>query len=495
MINTLISDTNAIGNAPDPAALANKAFADTAKLENDINSQLFMPASSMPTTEQGISPGNSPSSIPVGKTLYAALEAADGTVQRFTYESASGISRILAPSTQYTLTVFDPTTLSTGQIIFESGASGSPTSIPNVPFIPQTDFPADGGLDPLAAFVLGVDPTKPSNFVLGVSDITALQEGLVGSSSLVTTTGVVASLPLQGDARAVVLAGSTTNSAQQIAYVATGSYGLAIVDASNFQAPVVLGQIALPGNATDVAVDPVLGLSAVADGSGGLQIVNVADPTSPKLVQTTIGINATAVQVIDGIAYANDGSKLDAFDFATGATLQTLILGGATITAMARDGSTLYTMDSSNTLRVIDTSTGSMVIDGSVTLPYGGVAGDKLFVANGIAYVGAADAAANGGYLTVNVSNPSAPTLLEGPDARNIAGTAIALNGSGLGVSVQSIQVFQQGQQNVVDVVDTSGPTKTGQFITRYTLPSQPYDVAIGDGIAFVADGERAAGR
>jgi hypothetical protein len=130
-----------------------------------------------------------------------------------------------------------------------------------------------------------------------------------------------------------------------------------------------------------------------------------------------------------------------------------------------------------------------MVLDGSVTLPYGGTAGDRLFVANGVAYVGAADSSGNGGYLTVDVSNPVSPTLIEGPDARNIAGTAIALNGSGLGVSVQQLQIFLQGLKNVVDVVNTSSPNNTGQFVTRYTLPSQPYDVAIGDGIAFVADG------
>ena len=58
--------------------------------------------------------------------------------------------------------------------------------------------------------------------------------------------------------------GSTTNSQQQIAYVALGSRGLAIVDASQFQMPILLGQLDLPGDATDVAVDSSLGVAAVA---------------------------------------------------------------------------------------------------------------------------------------------------------------------------------------------------------------------------------------
>jgi hypothetical protein len=112
-----------------------------------------------------------------------------------------------------------------------------------------------------------------------------------------------------------------------------------------------------------------------------------------------------------------------------------------------------------------------------------------LFVAGGVAYVGAAQSNGNGGYLTVDVSNPSLPKLIEGPDAQNIAGAAIALNGSGLGLTAQQIQVFLVGPENVVDVVGVSDPTNTGQFLARYGLPAQPLDIAIGEGVGFVADG------
>jgi hypothetical protein len=280
----------------------------------------------------------------------------------------------------------------------------------------------------------------------------------------------------------VTLVGSVTNAAQEIAYIATGSYGLAIVDVSNFQTPIVLGQVGFAGNASDVAVDPALNLAAVADRFGGLRLVNVVDPANPALAQT-IPINATAVEVVGGIAYANDGSTLDAIDLATGTLFQTLDLGGSTLTGMARDGSKLYTMDSSSNLRVIDISGDTMVLEGSATLPY---PGNRIFAANGVVYVGTADAF-NGGYATVDVSNPSAPTLIQGREANNIAGAAIALNGSGLGLTVgRPGGVFGT---NAVDVVNTSDPTNTGQFVTRFTVPAQPYDVAIGGGIGFIADG------
>ena len=40
-----------------------------------------------------------------------------------------------------------------------------------------------------------------------------------------------------------------------------------------------------------------------------------------------------------------------------------------------------------------------------------------------------------------------------------------------------------------LDVMNVTDPTDTGSFITRYALPAAPMDVAIGAGIAFVADG------
>ena len=153
---------------------------------------------------------------------------------------------------------------------------------------------------------------------------------------------------------------------------------------------------------------------------------------------------------------------------------------------MALDGTTLYTMDANDTLRVIDVSSGAMVLNGSVTLPYGG---NRIFVANGVAYVGAESVSTAGGYLTVDVSNPSNPKLIEGPDNRGIAGAALALNGSGLGVSVQEGLTPSGQTVNAFDVFDASTPDNTGQLITQIERPARPYDVAIGSGIAFVAAG------
>jgi hypothetical protein len=153
-----------------------------------------------------------------------------------------------------------------------------------------------------------------------------------------------------------------------LAYVATGSHGLAIVDVSRFNNPVLLGQLDLPGTSTDVDVDPALGLVVVATGTGGVQIIDVSDPMTPVIDHVTTNVLGTRVEVVDGVAYVAVGGSLTSIDLSTGDILETLSLGGS-ITDIAQEGSFLYTMNTSRQLRVIDIAGGNMVARGSIFLP------------------------------------------------------------------------------------------------------------------------------
>ena len=180
---------------------------------------------------------------------------------------------------------------------------------------------------------------KPDSNGLGISYLTALQQGLNPLGAQPIVTGSIASLPLQGQAEAVTLAGSTFTPAGQTAYVATGSYGLAIVDASRFEQPMVEGQITLPGNSVGVALDPTLNVAAVASGSTGLNLVNVSVSTMPSLLQTVaLPFGAQLVQYYDGLFYVASGRMLVTIDPASGEVDQTLDRGGATLSGLTRDG-------------------------------------------------------------------------------------------------------------------------------------------------------------
>jgi hypothetical protein len=414
----------------------------------------------------------------------------DGNVIRGHSDASGAIQVFLPPSTSYQFGILDPRY---NMFAFASGTSapsGATTELPTPlhyrSFDGLTDTNGDGIPD-IVKPILDLDLAGPVDQIIpGMTDLAAVDQGLdAASKSLTTTTGVIASVALQGEAQAVALVGAPAAGNQQTAYVATGSYGLAIVDATDAKNPIVLSQLKLPGTATDVAVDSDLHIAAVATGANGLQLVNVDDVGSPALIQT-VNIDATHVLIVDGIAYANDGEKLDAIDLLSGTVLQSLELHGQSVTGLAREGSMLYTFDSQTSLlNTIDISSGQMVLRGSAAVPL--VAGPnssplngKLFVGDGIAYVSDGQA----GYGTVDVSNPDQPRVLAAPRVNGILSNAIALNGSGLGVAVGRL-----GAVNVLELVDTSDSTIVNRLITKFTLPANPFEVAIGEGTAFVADG------
>ncbi len=418
--------------------------------------------------------------------MYVSLKAADGSVLRQSFTAGNGYNFFLQPNTYYEATVYDPSTGKVGSASFKSAASGQDTNIPVAGLMPDDGTPGADGLTPRQAYVIGVNSNIKSNLVPGITDVSAIQQGLFDGSVLPGTTGLVASLPLNGSAQSVVLSGSLSDGQTTFAYVATGSYGLAVVDVSNPFVPVVLGQLSLGGNATGVAVSSALGIAVVATGAGGIKFVDISNPAVPAVIGSS-AVVATMVQIIGGLAYVDSGTSIDSFDIATGTLLQTLGLAGSNLTGFAVSGSTLYTMDAGPVLRVIDTSSGAMVVEGSVNLPAGG---NGLTVGNGVVYVAAANGNSTGGYLTVNVSNPAAPTLIEGVDSQPMAGAAIALNGSGVGLTVQTIQEPppNPGLHNVADLINTSNPAQTGNAITRFELPAAPAGVAIAAGIGFIAD-------
>lgn len=456
-------------------------------LKKTASRSLFIFCMFIGMAPSGAAPGDSV--LQFGLHYYAItnLDDPSSTVLRGQAGSAGYAhdSIFLAPTTRYREWILQMQTLRVAVADFTTPISGQGFSLPEFKLQPTTSPDSDGdGLSDLAEFILGTNPSNSDTDGDGVRDGAEIQQGLDPLSGRAAATGVIASLPLPGEAKEVVLEGSILDSAQQTAYLARGSRGLGIVNASQFQKPILLGQLDLPGDATDVAVDSNLRIAAVAANAGGLHLVNVADPMQPALLQT-INFNARQVEVIGGVAYVAAGGDLWSFDLASRTLLQQLPLGGAPLTGLAGEGLFLYTMDSGRVLRAIDLHDGAMTLRGSLTMPAGG---GKIFVGNGIAYVAAGDGQ-NGGFSTVDVSNSDNLQLISGVDAPNVQGQAVVANGSGVAIAVGNVR-GPQGQANTaLDVLDVSDPANTRSFLTRFNLSASPFSIAIGAGIAFVADG------
>lgn len=93
-----------------------------------------------------------------------------------------------------------------------------------------------------------------------------------------------------------------------LVYVADGNAGLQIIDISNPAAPVRLGGLDTKGDANDVRVSGTL--AYVADGNAGLQIIDVRDPANPVLKgQWSSGVyGASAVEVAGPLVYLGGDS-------------------------------------------------------------------------------------------------------------------------------------------------------------------------------------------
>ena len=211
----------------------------------------------------------------------------------------------------------------------------------------------------------------------------------------------------------------------------------------HFQKPVVLGQVKLPGHRDRSRGRQRVGICRGRDRRGG-----PADRQRRQFDESRCSFRqsvATPLRSRSSTASLRERRhQARCIRSCHGPSARRrLAVGNATITALAHDGATLYAMDSSNTSLSVDISSGNLVPQGSIVLPSAACpaiscsAGGRRLRRQRHRATGAMAAISR-----VDVSNPSLPKLLEGPDAQNIAGAAIALNGSGLGLTAQQIRCF-----------------------------------------------------
>jgi len=213
------------------------------------------------------------------------------------------------------------------------------------------------------------------------------------------------------------------------------------------------------------------------------------DGTAKQVVVevATVNINSrTACVATGGSAIVTVGNALKMYDLTTGQLEQTLALNGGNIVSLAHDGFTLYTLDQTNKFTAIDTTNDIMTAEGSlVTLdgPLFDGTGGSIFVGNGIAYV-SASSFVDGGYDTINVSNPNSLHLISGSSATSTNASPnpyVVANGSGLIVMAVA---GGRGVNPLVMVLKASD----GSFVTSSPLNSAPSSMVIAGGIGYIAD-------
>ncbi len=390
--------------------------------------------------------------------------------------------------------IFDPASglIAHGFGVTELGATETDVLTPV--FVASRAPDRDGdGLPDDVEFAIGSEPGETDTDDDGLDDFAEIAAGLDPLDGVAAPSGVIGALALAGEAWDVAVDGRT-------AYVATGHHGLAVIDISEPDRPILLGATNLPGldSAVAVDVDGRRSLAAVVtdDGvdTGSLHVVDVSDAAHPVRLRTVaLPDRASHVDVLDGVAFVASGTALLSVELTTGDVLQTLDFGGGFLTGLAREGRTLFTMDVARTLRAVDISGDSMVAGDSLDVGAGG--GGEIFVGGGIAYVTQGTfPSAFDGFATIDVSDPGDLILISRPDnLESRPDRAVAADGSGRALVIGSVpnpsDPFSQ-PLNIVDAADVSDPADTDAYVTRFLLPEFPLGITLASGVALVADGD-----
>src|SRR5262249_11358944 len=133
------------------------------------------------------------------------------------------------------------------------------------------DADADG-LSDTAEFIIGTTDGKKDSDGDGASDYAEIHAHTNPLDGRPAVTGTLEPLAVQGEAKAISVE-QGANGASPIAAVATGTFGVAFVDMKQPDRPLLIRQVDLPGDSTDVGFDANLGIAAVASNAGGLNLV------------------------------------------------------------------------------------------------------------------------------------------------------------------------------------------------------------------------------
>ena len=308
----------------------------------------------------------------------------------------------------------------------------------------------------LAVASFGAQPGRVYAGQSGTATITVTVSngGPAGASSVTVTTFspvALAFLPLPGFQNAVEVSGD-------LVFVASGCFGLSVVDVTNLQTPVLVAQLATPGSANDVRVAGTVAYVAEDD---GLQLVDVSDPAHPVLLgslsfpagrQVRVAVGGNLVYLADltfglhVVDVTNPMQPREVGSLALAGTPRAVSLGGTGLGGFGLTGSYAVVACGDGGVAVVDVSVpAAPVLVG--TTPPGHPRAGSVTVRGHYAYVAAGEEGIYGGLHVVELADPTNPVEV-GASEDDLGVTRAALeDGFALGA-----QFFVAGQVPIFDV-------------------------------------------
>jgi len=282
---------------------------------------------------------------------------------------------------------------------------------------------------------------------------------------------IIGECPLPGYAKKVQLVGD-------LAYVANGQGGLQIVDISNPESTYVIGQYVADRDLSGVAVRDTFAYVALASStSGGLVVLNIADPTNPIYV----GQDPT-IYAYDVVAPASDTMYVyvaarywlhveDVYTFPQYPSYARRFSTPGNIRSVFMLDSIAYLACEQMGLQIIDLSqpVDSLALVGWVDTPSNArhvyVVGDQAYVADG-----------RGGLIIIDVTDIENPEIIGQFDTPEYANAVFVANN-------RAYVADGDGGLQVIDVADPAQPELIGSLETSYAN-----GVYVRNDTVFIAD-------
>jgi hypothetical protein len=283
--------------------------------------------------------------------------------------------------------------------------------------------------------------------------------------------------PFPGVVNSITKAGS-------YAYVADGEGGLRIINVSMADAPFEAGYLDTPGQAQSVAVSESGNYAYVADLDHGLRIINISNRANPfevgSLNPAGLGDWAYTVKVAGSYAYVGGSDGLRSINISNPAqpTLADFfeILGGSSYKGVALAGNNAYVADG-NLLRIININNPADLFQAGFYDPPGSEYPYTVFISGNYVYLGIGDS----GVRLVNVTNPASPS---GAGSVDTPGYAWELAASG---NYAYVADGQDGLR-VINVTDKLNPSLAGFYDV---LLGSAHEVAAAGNYAYVTQWQR----
>ena len=265
------------------------------------------------------------------------------------------------------------------------------------------------------------------------------------------------------------------------AYVGEGR-SLLVLNISTPSNPLKVGQVTLPGSVRGVAL--LNQYAYVADQEGGLQVVDISSPTTPKIAgfySTTNQVSSVAISIYGGRAYvADEDAGLQIFNLSnpTQPVLlsSTNIGGGEAIVIKASVNGVFAYVSTGGSLCIVDVSNPlSPVLRGRTSINGGSVY--SIALAENYVYA----AALYGNLEIIDVSNTNAPADV-GQAPSILYPSAIASAGG----YIYAASLF--GQSSLY-IFSPNGSNLTLIGKTASTTPSGGYSLLVSGTDAYVAGG------